>query len=60
MDEFEEYVNKIDIDYDSEDVTFTGYLYKTNTPAFNVVRRSAYSRGTNHMQEIIDYHGQHC
>ena len=24
MDDFERYVNAIDIDYDSEDVTFTG------------------------------------
>ena len=27
MDDFEKYINAIDIDYDSEDVTFTGYVY---------------------------------
>ena len=26
MDDFEKYINAIEIDYDSEDVTFTGYL----------------------------------
>ena len=26
MDDFESYINAIDIDYDSEDVTFTGYV----------------------------------
>ena len=31
MDDFEKYINTIDIDYDSEDVTFTGYVYKKNT-----------------------------
>ena len=60
MDDFESNINAIDIDYDSEDVTFTGYVYKLNTPQFNVVRRSAYGRGTNYMQEIVEYHGQNC
>ena len=27
MDDFERYINAIDIDYDSEDVIFTGYVY---------------------------------
>ena len=60
MDDFERYINAIDIDYDSEDVIFTGYVYKINTPYFNVIRRSAYGRGTNYMQEIVEYHGQNC
>ena len=32
MDDFERYINAIDIDYDSEDVIFTGYVYKLDTP----------------------------
>ena len=60
MDDFESYLNAIDIGYDSEDVTFTGYIYKLNTPQFNVVRRSAYGRGTNYMQEIVEYQGENC
>ena len=30
-DDFESYINAIDFDYDSEDVTFTGYVYKIKT-----------------------------
>ena len=60
MDDFERYINAIDIDYDSEDVTFTGYVYKLNTPRFKVVKRSAYGRGINYMQEIVEYHGRNC
>ena len=60
MNDFENYINAIDVDYDCEDVTFTGYVYKLNTPHFKVVRRSAYGRGTNYMQEIVEYHGQNC
>ena len=61
MDDIESYINAIDVNYDSEDVTFTVYVvYKMNRPQFNVVRRSAYGRGTNCMQEIVEYHGQSC
>ena len=60
MDDFESYTSVIDIDYDSEDVTFTGWLYKLNTPDFNVVKRSTYRKGTNYMQEIVEYHRQNC
>ena len=35
-------------------------MFKINTPQINVVRRSAYGRGTNYMQEIVEYHGQNC
>ena len=42
MDDFERYINAIDIHYDSEDVIFTGYVYKLNTPQFKIVKRSAY------------------
>ena len=37
LDDFESYINAIDIDYDSGDVTFTGYIYKLNTTQFNAV-----------------------
>ena len=60
MDDFESYINAIDVDYDSEDVTFTGYVYKFYTPHFKVVKRSVYGKGTNYMQEIVEYHGQNC
>ena len=60
MDDFERYTNAIGIGYDSEDVTFTGYVYKINTPQFNVVRGSAYARGTIYLREIVENHGQNC
>ena len=60
MDDFERYINPTDLDYDSEDVTFTGYNYILHTPQFNVVKRSAYAKGTSYMQEIGEYHGQNC
>ena len=49
IDDFEGYLNAIDVDYDSEVVTFTGYIYKLNTPQINVVKRSTYGKGTSHM-----------
>ena len=59
-DDFESYINAIDIDYDSEDVTFIGYVYKLNTPQFKVVKRSAHAKGTNCMKEILEYRGRNC
>ena len=60
MDDFERFINAIDVDYDSEDVTFNGYVYKLNTIQFKVAQRSAYGKSTNYMQEIVEYHGQNC
>ena len=60
MDDFESYINAIDVDYDSKDVTFTGNVYKSDTLHFKVIKRSLYGRGTNYMQEIVEYHGQNC
>ena len=60
MDDFERYISAIVIDHDSEDVTFTGYVYKLDTPQFKVVERSAYGRGTEYMQEIVEYQGKNC
>ena len=60
MNDFERYINAIDVNYDSEDVTFTGYIHKLNTPPFKVVKRSAYGKSTIYMQEIVEYRGQNC
>ena len=47
VDDFETYINAIDNGgYDSEDVVFTGCLYKLNTPEFKKVNRSQNGRGT--------------
>ena len=58
MDDSEKYINAIDIDYDSGDVTFTGHVYKLNTPHFKVVKQSVYAKGSNYMQEIVECFGQ--
>ena len=58
MNDFESYINAVDIDYNSEDVTFTGYVYILNTPQFKIFKRSFYAKGTYYMQENVEYHGQ--
>ena len=58
--DFQRYINAVDVDYDSEDVIFTGYVYKLDIPQFKVVQRSAYCKGTNHMQEIVEYLVNNC
>ena len=59
MDDFESYINAIDVDYDSGDVIFV-FVYKLNTPQFNAVRRSAYAKGTNYLKKTVDFHGGNC
>ena len=60
MDDFESYINAINVDIDCEDVTSTGYVYKSDTPQFKIVERSAYGIGPIYMQEIVEHHGQNC
>ena len=50
MVDFESYIKAVNNVYDSEDVIFTGYVYKLKTPQLKVVRRSAYREGTNYMK----------
>ena len=58
--DFESYIDAIDVDYDSEDVTFTGCVFELNTLQFKVVKRSAYAKGANYMKEIVEFKGQNC
>ena len=58
MDDFENFIDSLDNDYNSEDVTFTGFVYKINTPQFNVVKRSVHAKNTGYMQEIVEHRGQ--
>ena len=61
VDDFESYINAIDNSgYDSDDVIFTGWLYKLNTPEFKKVNRSQYGRGTDFKQDIVEYIGNSC
>ena len=60
INSFESYINAIDIDYDGEDVIFTGWLYELKTPRFNKVNRSQYGRGTDFKQHIVESIGNSC
>ena len=61
VNDFETYINAIDNSgYDSDDVTFTGWLYKLNTPEFKKINRSQYPRGTNFKQDIVESIGNIC
>ena len=57
FEDFESYMIAIDVYYDSEDVIFTGWLYKLNSSHINTVNRSQYGRGTDFKQDIVDYIG---
>ena len=61
IDDFETYINAIvKSRYDSEDVIFTGWLYKLNAPELNKVNRSQYARGTDFKQDFVEYIGRNC
>ena len=60
ISDYEAYINAIDVDYDSEDSIFNGYIYKINTPQFNKVNRSQYGNGCDFKHEIIKYRGNNC
>ena len=54
VDDFETYINAIDNSgYDSDDVIFTGWLYKLNTLELKKVSRSKYGRSTDFRQDIV-------
>ena len=47
VDDFEGYINAIDIDYDSDDVIFTVWLYKIINFQFKLVNRAQSGRDTD-------------
>ena len=60
ISDYEAYINSIDQDYDSEDAIFNGYIYKINTPQFNLVNRSQYGNGCSFDKLIVEYKGNNC
>ena len=52
IDNFENYINAIDVNYISEDVVFTEWLLELNTAEFDEVKRSQYVRGRDFKQEV--------
>ena len=60
-DDFETYFNAIDNSgYDSDDVIYTGWLYKLNTPEYKKVNRSQNGGGTDFKQDIVEFRGNNC
>ena len=60
VDHFEKFINARLVDYFSEDAVFTGWLHKLNAPEFNRVNRALYGRGTDLIQDIVDYTRNKC
>ena len=59
IDDYGAYINAIDHDYESEDSISIAYIYKINTPQFNVVNRSQYSNCCDYFKyEFIEYRGE--
>ena len=55
--DYETYIKAIDQDYDSEDAIFNGYIYKIDSPKFNLVNRSQYGNGCSFDKIIFEYRG---
>ena len=60
MDGFEYYINAVDEEYEAEDAIFNGYIYKIETPQFNLVNRSHYGNCCDFKQEFIAYRSKNC
>ena len=57
---FEAYIESIDMDYDADDTTFSGYNYKITTPEFNQISRSEYGKGNIFKRDIFGNIGKNC
>ena len=58
--DYEAYNNAINQEYESEESIFNAYIYKINTPQFNIVFRSQYGIGCDFTHEIIENPGNNC
>ena len=54
FDDFETFINAIDVNYDSAVVIFTRWLYNLNTPEIKKMNRSHYATGTDLKQDIVN------
>ena len=60
VDDFEICTIAIDVDYDSEVVIFTGWLYRINTPHSVKVNKSESGEVTVFKQDIVEYSKNKC
>ena len=52
--------NAMEVDYDAEDVIFTGWVNKLRTPQFIMANRSQDGGGTDFKQDIVEIAGNDC
>ena len=55
--DFETYINATNVDCDSQDVVFTGWLYEFNRPELIKVNRSLNDRGTEFKPDFVEHTG---
>ena len=61
VDDFESFFNAIGNGrYDSDYVSFTGWLFELYTLEFNTVMRCQNGRGTDFKPDIVEYKGNNC
>ena len=60
MDDFENSVDAVEIDYHTGDLIITCYVYNLITPQFNKVNISQYGKGNNFKQDIVEYIVNNC
>ena len=58
--DYEHYINAFDGEFDAEGAFFNGYIFKVNTPQFNLVNRCQYGNGCGFNHRIIEYQGSNC
>ena len=54
FDDFETFIKAIDVDYDSDDVIFTGCWHKLKTHQIKKVKKSQYRRGTDFNKTLLN------
>ena len=57
--DYEAYFNAIEEGHEADSI-FNSYIYKINTPQFNLVNRSQYGNGRDFKNEIIENRGNNC
>ena len=60
IDDFDKYIEMIDRKYDiDDDIIYEGDLHIIEKE-FNKVNRSNFGKGSNHLYDILKYHGKNC
>ena len=60
MKDFESYIDKINDNYEEDELIFTGQTIEYEMGEFKPVKRSNYGKGGNYLADIEEYHGNNC